>query len=71
MRAIFTIILAALPFLGIGFFTGLHYAKASYFQTIRWQQKQIRHIQRHTQMALNEAVSRGYQYGMEEARRGR
>lgn len=63
MRAIAIIVLAALPFVAIGFFAGLCFAKASYFQTIRWQQKQIRHIQRHATVAVKEAAKRGFDAG--------
>ena len=51
MKEIFTIILAALPFVGIGFYAGLCFAKSTYLPTIRWQRKQIHRFQRNALQA--------------------
>lgn len=66
LRAIGIILLCALPFLAIGFFAGMCYAKASYFQTIRWQRKQIRHIQRNARFAIEKAANLAFDAGYKE-----
>lgn len=70
MRDILIVLLGGLPFVCIGIWIGLMIARSTYLPTIRYQRKQIRHIQRNTEYAIRHAADLGYRCGVYEAGRG-
>ena len=71
MRDILIVLLGGLPFVCIGIWIGLMIARSTYLPTIRYQRKQINHIQRNTQYAIYHAANLGYQCGANDAQERR
>lgn len=71
MNTILIVLLGGLPFVCIGIWIGLLIARSTYLPTIRYQRKQISHIQRNTEYAIWNAANLGYRCGMYEAENGR
>ena len=71
MRAILIVLLGGLPFVCIGIWIGLLIARSTYLPTIRYQRKQIRHIQRNTEYAIWSAANMAYRCGVDDAEKCR
>ena len=71
MRGILIVFLGGLPFVCIGIWIGLLIARSTYLPTIRYQRKQIRHIQRNTEYAIWNAANLGYRCGVDDAEKWR